>query len=364
MGKQVAIIGARTSGLLACKYTLSKGFQPIVFESSSSIGGVWTKTVEKTKLQTPKAAFQFLDFPWPSSVKEDFPNQNQAQLRMRCNHEVCGVALESHSAQKGNGKLQYKTNKALHLRITWWTLWSSVSDNSVMFQTFPNFLQTRDQKNFMARKATVVGFQKSALDIAMECSNANGVENPCRVLYKTEHWNIPDYFPWGVPLAYLYLNRFSELLVPKPGEGLLLSLLATILSLLRWPFSKFVESHIDKKLGLSKYGMVPKHSFLQQISSCLVSTVPEKFYDRAGEGSIVLKKSPKSFSFCQEGILVQGENSPVKTDLVILATGFRGGSPKTALCLQLDQLFKTILLDHPSPLYLSTGNASMDKFHS
>lgn len=70
--------------------------------------------------------------------------------------------------------------------------------------------------------------------------------------------------------------------------------------------------------------MVPKHSFLQQISSCLVSTVPEKFYDRVGEGSIVLKKSPKSFSFCQEGILVEGENSPVKTDLVILATGFRG----------------------------------------
>lgn len=70
--------------------------------------------------------------------------------------------------------------------------------------------------------------------------------------------------------------------------------------------------------------MIPKHSFLQEISSCLISTIPEKFYDRVQEGSIILKKSPSSFSFGQEGILVEGEASPVKTDLVILATGFRG----------------------------------------
>lgn len=77
MVKNVAIVGAGISGLLACKYTLSKGFCPIVFESRSSIGGVWINTLETTKLQTPKSFFQFTDCPWPSSVVEDFPNQQQ-----------------------------------------------------------------------------------------------------------------------------------------------------------------------------------------------------------------------------------------------------------------------------------------------
>ena len=71
--------------------------------------------------------------------------------------------------------------------------------------------------------------------------------------------------------------------------------------------------------------MVPEHSFLNELSSCSVSLVPEGFYERVEEGSIKLIKKAESFGFSKEGIVLDGHaTEPIKADVVILATGFNG----------------------------------------
>ncbi|GFY89816.1 hypothetical protein Acr_07g0000130 [Actinidia rufa] len=376
MARKVAIIGAGISGLLACKYTLSKGYHPVVFEAQSSIGGVWTETFETTKLQTPKPFYQFSDFPWPASVPEVFPDHHQVLeyvgsyaryfnllQHIRFNSKVVSICYEGPSDEEmqvwalwgGTGEPFSSKGK---WNVTVQDTISTVSNEVYQvdfviicvgrFSGNPNIpefpvgkgpevfqgkvmhsmdyasMDRASTKDLIKGKyITVVGLQKSALDIAMECSSANGVDHPCTVVYRTKHWNVANYQPWGVSIAFIYLNRFSELSIHKPREGFLLSLLATLLSPVRWGLSKFVESYIRWKLGLAKFGMVPDHSFLQELSSCLVSTVPEDFYNRVEKGSIRLKKAA-SFSFCKEGILIGGENELLKTDIVILATGFGG----------------------------------------
>ncbi|KGN46711.1 probable flavin-containing monooxygenase 1 [Cucumis sativus] len=378
--KKVGIIGAGISGLAACKFVLSKGFIPIVLEARGDIGGVWTETLQTTALQTPKEMFQFSDFPWPKSVTEELPRYDQvldyinsyAQhfgllKHIRFNTRVVSIQYEGCSDEEIGG----------------WNLWGGSGDafaegrkwrlNVVDARTdvpveetgefvvdfvvlcigkfsdvpnIPEFPPNGGPEAFKAGKVlhssefsamdfdnasnliknklvTVVGFQKSGIDLAMECANANGPNKPCTVLCRTKHWSLTHYYPWGIPLAFLYMNRFAELLIHKPGEGFLLYLLALLLSPIRWLFSKIVETYMMKKLGLAKYGMVPTQSFLQDISSCLFAIIPENFYDKVEEGSIIFKQS-QSFSFCEEGIMIDGETEPIRSDLVILATGFRG----------------------------------------
>jgi dimethylaniline monooxygenase (N-oxide forming) len=376
MEKKVAIIGAGVSGLGACKHVLAKGFHPVVFESRSGLGGVWSKTIKSTKLQSPKSYYQFSDFPWPDSVKTDYPTQQQVLEYVQSYTEHFG--LLNHI--KFNTKvvsLQYEGSSDEEMQA--WSLWSGTGEPfsnkgkwnitiedtetlltevyqfdfvilcSGMFSDVPNFpefppnkgpsafygkvLHSKDYsamdnetaaKFVKGKRVVVVGFHKSALDIAMECSTANGTQHPCTVIYKNEHWHSVDHSAYGISLQSLFLNRFSELFFHKPGEGYLASIFATLFYPAKMAMSRIVESDLKRKIPMAKYGMVPKHSFLDELNTCTNGILPEKFYDRVEEGSIKLKKS-QSLSFSKDGLILDSdENALVEADLVIFATGFRG----------------------------------------
>jgi dimethylaniline monooxygenase (N-oxide forming) len=91
----------------------------------------------------------------------------------------------------------------------------------------------------------------------------------------------------------------------------------------RWAITKLIEAYFKRSIPLQKHGMVPDYSFSFAMSSCLIAMLPEGFYDRVDEGSIVLKNS-KRFSFYNDGIILEDANECIKSDIVILATGFRG----------------------------------------
>jgi len=57
-----------------------------------------------------------------------------------------------------------------------------------------------------------------------------GVKYPCTIIQRNAHWFLPDFNIWGVIAGFLFLNRFAELSVHKPGEPFFLGLLATLLS--------------------------------------------------------------------------------------------------------------------------------------
>jgi dimethylaniline monooxygenase (N-oxide forming) len=90
--KRLAIIGAGSSGLTACKHALAKGFRPVVFEAADAVGGVWARTLACTRLQSPAEAYRFSDFPWPPEVRpEEFPRSDQVAAYMAAYARQFGV---------------------------------------------------------------------------------------------------------------------------------------------------------------------------------------------------------------------------------------------------------------------------------
>ncbi|XP_047940358.1 probable flavin-containing monooxygenase 1 [Salvia hispanica] len=374
MEKRVAIVGAGISGLLACKYAAARGFRPVVFEAQDHVGGVWNHTIESTRLQNVRPTFEFSDFPWPSSVEDMFPTNFQVldYLQSYAHHfgllpyikfnsKVISINYVGESDdQIRSWDLWGGTGKAFGCQGKWILKVIHTKDNFTKeyeaefviicigrFSGFPNIpkfgagfgpeifsgkvLHSMDYSGMdnaaaadfiRGKRVAIIGSSKSATDIALECANANGPENPCTMIQRTVHWALPDAYPWGVHYGYIFATRFMELMVHKPGQGLLSTVLATSLTPLRWAMSKFVESYVRWKLPLKKYGMIPKESFLGEISSCQILMLPETFYDKVENGSLVLKKS-QNVSFCEDGLIIDGEHH-VKADIVIFATGYKG----------------------------------------
>ncbi|KAM0832504.1 hypothetical protein ACQ4PT_064864 [Festuca glaucescens] len=143
------------------------------------------------------------------------------------------------------------------------------------------------------KRVAVVGASKTAFEIAAECAEANGAGRPCTMA----------------------------------GAGAASRLLAALLAPLAWAISAATGAYYRREIPMREHGMVPGHGFARSISSCLVSMLPDGFYDRVKEGSVVLARS-RAFSFCADGLVLDGGGGErqrvVPADVVVLDTGFRG----------------------------------------
>nr|GFA21909.1 probable flavin-containing monooxygenase 1 [Tanacetum cinerariifolium] len=72
-----------------------------------------------------------------------------------------------------------------------------------------------------------------------------------------------DLYPMGIPLIHHIFSRFAVLGVRTLEQGFLLSLVATLLSPMRWTLMKLLESHIKITLPLAKYNITPEQGLVQ-----------------------------------------------------------------------------------------------------
>ncbi|KAG6431630.1 hypothetical protein SASPL_109709 [Salvia splendens] len=369
---KIGIIGGGISGLAAAKQMAK--YEPVVFEATGSIGGVWRHSSYKsTKLQTPRCDYEFSDFPWTHRDNTSFPSAQQVldYLHSYAAHFDILKFVKFHSkvvelrfVGRGNDDKSAQYGTLLPGHPVWEVgVRAEDSENIIKWYSFeflvictgkygdvpaiPKFPGNKGPEIFKGRvmhtidycklnetestelmkgkKVVVFGYKKSAIDLAVECAEANqGPDGqPCTMVVRSLHWTVPHYSVWGLPFYMFYSTRASQFLHERPNQGFLRSLLCHMLSPVRRAVSKTVESYLTWKLPLEKYGLKPEHPFEEDYASCQMAILPENFFSEADKGSIVIKRSAAKWWFWEGGVEFE-DGTRLDADVVVLATGFDG----------------------------------------
>ncbi|XP_063796318.1 flavin-containing monooxygenase 5-like isoform X3 [Pseudophryne corroboree] len=275
--KKVAVIGAGASGLTSIKSCIDEGLEPICYEKSEDIGGLWryndnpedgrASIYRSVIINTSKEMMCYSDFPIP----EEFPNyMHNSKIMDYFQMYAKNFNLLKH--------IQFKTTvcsikKSENFSTTGqWIIITekegkqdtSIFDAVMMctgHHTFPNlplssfpgiekfkgqYMHSRDYKapdDFRNKRVVVIGIGNSGGDIAVELSRTAQ-----QVYLSTRRgaWITNRVSSNGYPVDIAKLSRFISLM-----QKILPSFMVNYVA----------EKDVNSRFNHSNYGLLPRHRF-------------------------------------------------------------------------------------------------------
>jgi dimethylaniline monooxygenase (N-oxide forming) len=347
--KQVAVIGAGVAGLATAKVFISQGHSVTVFERGDTLGGVWSpaRQYPGLRLQTKRQCYAFSDFPMPDHYPE-FPTGAQVYDylvnyarhfglldRIRVRSEVVRIAARADApgwrldVREQAGPTQPTVETAQDFDFVVICNGVFATPNIPQFPEADAFRanggivlhssQVQDTAPLEGRDVVVVGFGKSALDLAQAAlTHARSSTIVCRRV----PWKVPHRI-WGrANIKHFMLSRFTEIWFPHPdmrgAKRILHRWFKPLVNAVWWT----AEQVIGRQLGLLSPPLRPD-TRLAQAGGCLTLTWDNLAPVRDGRigfhRGAVVRYTPTGIA------LTDGRVVPAQT--VVLATGFQLDCP-------------------------------------
>ncbi|XP_067453564.1 flavin-containing monooxygenase 5-like [Thunnus thynnus] len=336
MTRRVAVVGGGSSGLACIKCCLDEGLEPVCFESSDDIGGLWrfrenpepdrASIYHSVIINTSKETMCFSDFPIPAH----FPNFMHNSLIMdyfrmyadhfqltkyiRFNTKVLQLKQRSDFSRSGQWDVETENKdgkKEKHIFDAVMICIGHHCHPNMPLHDFPGidtfkgkYFHSRDYKTpeeWRNKKAVVIGIGNSGGDIAVELSR---VTKQLYLSTRRGAWILNRVGDNGLPIDLLFSRAMT--------------FLKKIL-----PFSVFCdlgEKRLNQRFDHSLYNLKPKHRLFSQHP-----TVNDELPNRILSGTVQVKPNIRRF----QGSSVEFDDGSVveDVDLVVFATGYKFSFP-------------------------------------
>ncbi|XP_074525279.1 flavin-containing monooxygenase 5-like [Halichoeres trimaculatus] len=336
MARRVAVIGGGSSGLACIKCCLDEGLQPVCFESSDDLGGLWrfkenpepdrASIYHSVIINTSKEMMCFSDFPIPAHFPNYMHNklimdyfrmyaeQFQLTKHIRFNTKVLQVKQRSDFAHSGQWDVETENKegkKEKHIFDAVMICIGHHCNPNLPLDDFPGihtftgkYFHSRDYKTpeeWRDKKVVVIGIGNSGGDIAVELSK---VTKQLYLSTRRGAWILNRVGDNGIPMDMVF-NRVSEMMrVILPFNVL----------------CGFVESRLNSRFDHGLYNLKPKHRLFSQHP-----TVNDELPNRILSGTVQVKPNISRF----QGSSVEFDDGSVveDVDLVVFATGYTFSYP-------------------------------------
>ncbi|XP_067273299.1 flavin-containing monooxygenase 5-like [Pseudorasbora parva] len=337
MAKRVAVIGGGTSGLTCIKCCLDEGLEPVCFETSDDIGGLWrfkeTPDPDRASIyysliiNTSKERMCFSDFPIPSHFPNYMHNSRimdyfrmyadhfQLKRHIRFQTKVLHVTPRPDFPHSGQWDVEIESKDGRTEKQVFDAVMVCTGHHChphLPLKDFPGidtfkgkFFHSRDYKNpeeWRGKRVVVIGIGNSGGDIAVELSR---MAKQVYLSTRKGSWILNRVGDKGVPLDMMFNNRALMWFLGLLPVGYL---------------NKLGEKQLNKRFNHKLYGLQPAHRVFSQHPM-----VNDDLPNRILSGTVSVKPNVQEF----RGSSVVFEDGTVEDDidLVVFATGYTFSFP-------------------------------------
>jgi dimethylaniline monooxygenase (N-oxide forming) len=229
---RIAVIGSGISGIAAAAVLQREGHEVVVFERDAEPGGVWAHTYPNVTLQNIASQYHLADFPWPFEPDLN-PTAEQIRRYLHAAIEHFGLDIRLAHAIEGLDELEGERGWRVRgqgpagrfdheFEFVLVAVGQYTQPKSSAWQQLPGRDRFRgrivsekdigDPSVFSGRRVVVVGFGKTAVDLATLAAEA-GASSVSHV-FRTARWLIPVHL-FGVHMTHALFARFGSVMIPS-----------------------------------------------------------------------------------------------------------------------------------------------------